>query len=277
VNEHYPTAIETENYRSTSLAESLDPAIGEATSVMGAMVTELMRRSLRGGVMQIGKELHAYVADRVDATIADRTPALERAAAEVAETAARTAATEVAVEEVKALEGRTRESQDQLAARIQKTAQEAERQTSETARDLAGKIEEAERKAQTVTQETARGLASQIEQSERRVSEATQALVNQQVQDLYQRSREGTNQLKARLATVEAAAAELTKQHDALRQELARAAEESQARLRAGIAELVRTNEALSARVAELEKPRGFKRLFSWGKRPAPAVEAPPA
>ena len=65
------------------LAGNMDQAIGEATVVMGAVVTELMRRSLRGGVLKVGEQLGAYVGERVDQTIAERRPAIEQAAADV--------------------------------------------------------------------------------------------------------------------------------------------------------------------------------------------------
>src|SRR5438270_3710756 len=108
-------ATQAESAESAKLAvpllERMDPAIGETTSVLGAIMTEFLRRTLRGGVLQIGKELHTFVDEKVDAAIVDRTPALERTAAEVAEHAARSAATEVAHEEVQALESRTRDAQ----------------------------------------------------------------------------------------------------------------------------------------------------------------------
>src|ERR1700722_2853875 len=103
-----PVLVELENHKDAlGLLEPLDPAIGEATSVVGAMLTELLRRTLRGGVVRIGDEMHGYVSDKVDTALAERTPGLEKLATEVAEHAARTAATEVATEEVHALEQRT--------------------------------------------------------------------------------------------------------------------------------------------------------------------------
>ena len=72
--------------------------------MMGAMMTELLRRTLRGSVRQIDEELQGEVAQKVDATIADRLPAIEQSAAAAADKTAREAATEVAVEEVHALE-----------------------------------------------------------------------------------------------------------------------------------------------------------------------------
>src|SRR4051812_45118440 len=111
VTQHYPTSVQAEETKlHLPLVERMDPAIGEATTVMGAMMTELLRRTLRGGVLQIGEQLEGYVAEKVDTTIAERTPAIEQAAAEVAEHTARSAATEVAKEEVQVLEVRTRET-----------------------------------------------------------------------------------------------------------------------------------------------------------------------
>ena len=64
------------------LVEQMDLAIGEATTVMGAMMTELLRRSLRGGVMKIGEELDGFVADKVEATLTEKQPVIELMAAE---------------------------------------------------------------------------------------------------------------------------------------------------------------------------------------------------
>src|SRR2546425_934474 len=55
------------------LLERMDPAIGETTSVLGAIMTEFLRRTLRGGVLQIkeaakrvGDSAHAEVNQRVE-------------------------------------------------------------------------------------------------------------------------------------------------------------------------------------------------------------------
>src|SRR6516165_12413680 len=118
------------------LLDRLDPAIGEATSLVGAMLTELLRQTLRGGIVRIGDELHGFVSDKVDTVIADRTPGLEQLAAEVADHAARSAATEVATEEVHALEQRTKASDQELVGKITETAKTAEERTKESAATL---------------------------------------------------------------------------------------------------------------------------------------------
>jgi chromosome segregation ATPase len=220
--------VESDNSKDAlSLLERLDPAIGEATSVVGAMLTELLRRTLRGGVMRIGDEMHGYVSQKVDNVLAERTPGLEQLAADVAEHTARTAATEVATEEVHALAQRTQESDRELAAQIETAARTAQQQTTEAAD----------------------ALATQVRESERRTQE--------QVQDFVERAKEGRARFKAKLAELENGTA-------AVRQDLGRQLKDSHAGLRAELAALTKANDALAARVAELEKPRGLRALFAW-------------
>jgi hypothetical protein len=270
------------------LVERMDPAIGEATSVMGALLTELMRRTLRGGVAKVGEELDGFVAERVDATIEDRRPVLEQVAAEAADKSARVAATEVAVGEVRALEERTREADQGLAGRIDETAERSRRETEEAAQRLTGEIVEAER----------------------RVGDAVRSEVNGHVQDFVERARRGTAVLKARIQSVGQAAAalgerlqgeqrerqaalaavraEVGEQAAAVRHQLEKAAAERRAAegvLRQELDRLAAANRALAARVAELEKPRGLRALWLrvrglfGGRKQAPAVkeESPPA
>ncbi len=329
MNDYPSPAVEPDSNRPlTPLVERLDPSIGELSTVMGAMMTELLRRTLRGSVKQIDEELQGQVAQKLDATIAHRLPAIEQSAAEAAEKAAREAATEVAVEEVQALEQRAKESERQIVARIEDTARGAERQTAETARELTGKIELAEKKAEltissraneltnrieetaktvsTTAEEKARELARQIEEAERRANEAAQAEVARQVEDLLQRSRKTTGEMKDRLQVLETTATTLGKQlldeasdrkaaqiafradvdgrlkavvQQLQQQEQARRAGEEQFRreLMEALAEARGRAEALEARVAELEKPRGLRALWAWlfhrGKKQQTAEE----
>jgi hypothetical protein len=260
-----PVVVEPENRKDAlGLLDHLDPAIGEATSVVGAMLTELLRRTLRGGVVRIGDEMHGYVADKVDTVIADRKPGLEQLAAEVAEHAARSAATEVATEEVHALEKRTRESDLELAGKITETAQTAEQRTKESAEALAGKITETARLAEQRTKESAEALTGKITETARTAEQQTKAstdaltvqirqseqrgqdALSEQVQTLVERSRERSERLKAKFAERDVLIAHLGKQLD-----------------------------ALMARVVELEKPRGFRALWLrlFGRRKAKTVE----
>jgi hypothetical protein len=312
VNEHYSHAVETENSKPfNTLTERLDPSIGEVSTVMGAMMTELLRRALRGSVRQIDEELQGEVDQKLDATIAQRLPAIEQSAAEAADKVARQAATEVAVEEVHALGERTRESERQMLARLQTTAQAAEQQTAETARALTSKIELVEKNAEqavtsssheltsrieeaaksvtTLAEEKARALARDIEEAERRANEAAKAEATRQVEDVLNKARITAAGIKERLQGLETMADTLHKglqgetgdrktEHGALRalvdgrlSELLRQLEEhketrrtSEEQLRRELTEARQRNEALAARVLQLESPRGVRAL--WGR-----------
>jgi hypothetical protein len=205
MSEFSPVVAESENRKDAlELLERLDPAIGEATSMVGAMLTELLRRTLRGGVVRIGDEMHGFVLDKVDTVIADRTPGLEQLAAEVAEHAARTAATEVATEEVHALEHRTQAS-------ITETARAAEHRTKESTAALTVQIQECEQRGQAALQE--------------------------QVQALIDRSREAGHRLKAKFAEQHNLIAGLGKQLESAGKDLARMLQEQQS-VAARVAEL---------------------------------------
>ena len=274
--------------QSTSLAERLDPAIGEATSVLGAVVTELMRRSLRGGVVRIGDELNGYVGEQVDLVIANRTPVLEQLASTVADKTARLAATEVATEETRALEQRTAETSRQLTVQIEATGEAARQSTAEAARNLAARIAEAEKQAHEKTLAAAQELTGkieetgkrtleaaearlaaegrervrQIETAEKRVETAVRAEFSSQIQVLIDRSRERSDRLKARFTALDEALSHLGKKHDQAHRDITHSLERSHGDLRNQIAALLQANEALRVRVAELEKPRGLRALF---------------
>jgi hypothetical protein len=225
------------------LLEKMDPAIGETTSVLGAIMTEFLRRTLRGGVLQIGKELHSFVDEKVDAAIVDRTPGLERAAADVADHTARSAATEIAHEEVRALESRTRDAHESLTSQIQET----------------------KKLAHETVLESAKNLAVQIKDAAKRVGDTAHAEVNQKVEELHERSRQSYAQVQERLDS-----------HDKAAQTLLRHFQEEQKNRKAEIQKLTNLLRAAQDRLAELEKPRGFfawlGKLFGKGKAKKPAV-----
>jgi chromosome segregation ATPase len=250
VSESSPVLADLENRKDAlQLLERLDPAIGEATSMVGAMLTELLRRTLRGGVMRIGDEMHGYVSDKVDTVIAERTPGLEQLAADVAEHAARTAATEVATEEVRALEQRTQASDVELTDKITQAALAAEQRTVESAAALTAQMRETEQRGQ--------------------------AALNEQVQTLIDRSRERSDRLKAKLTEHDNGIAALGKQLDSIGKDLVRKLQESHSELSELLHQLQQEQQALAARVAELEKPRGLRALWLrlFGRRKARSAE----
>jgi hypothetical protein len=260
------------------LAGSLDLAIGEATTVMGAMVTELMRRSLHGGVLKIGEQLETYVGQCVDQTIVERRPVIEQTASVIAEQTAYTTAAKLVGEEVSALEQRTTEADRALVGQIEETERRTHEAGEEKARrlsvqieekrqQLAMRIDEVDQRAIQTTHEKARELKGQIEATAKRVSEAAQAEIDLRVKEIMDRAKEGTARFKASIQAVADLTAELGKRLDAERQ--ARQTEHAAVRdlertLTDELRALRRTNNELSARVAELERPRGLRRLYHW-------------
>jgi hypothetical protein len=96
---------------------------------------------------------------------------------------------------------------------------------------------------------------------------------------MIQRSREGSDRLKARFAALEESLSHLGKKQDQARQHLTHSLERNHGELRNQIAALLQANEAISARLVELEKPRGLRALFRWlfGRhKPAPGADGEP-
>ncbi len=312
MNKLYPADIRKDVLDiSGPLADSMDQSIGEATTVMGAMITELMRRSLRGGILKVGEELQTFVIDRVDNTLSDRMPDMERAAVAVAEQTAQIAAAKVAAEEVHALDAKTSEAARQLASRIEETHETAKRElhgridevhqkahgaVEERAQTLVRHIEEVDRRAGETTRQTAEQLTGQIVETEKRVCEMTQTEISQRLNDVLEKAREGSAILKARLKALEelseslgqqvrdeqasrknemqAGFAKLQQSLDHLGQKLSHGVELCQARVKDEVRDLRKANEDLAARVTALEQPKGFfSKLFGKKKEKGEAEE----
>jgi hypothetical protein len=255
------------------LTESMDQSIGEVTTVMGAMITELMRRSLRGGVAKIGEELQSVVLDKVDTAVAQRVPEVERAAAAVAEQTAQLAAAKVAAEEVYALDRKTGEAARQLASQIEDVGRKAHGAVEEKAQALTGRIDEVDRRAGEATRQTAEHLSGRIVETEKRVTEMTQAEIDQRLLKVMEKSREAAAVLKTRIKSLEDLSEGLGQQLrqglDRLGQSLSHGVESCQSRLKDEVSALRKVNEALEARVKVLEQPKGFFALLSrwFGRR----------
>jgi hypothetical protein len=189
---------------SAVLAERMDQSIGEASSVLGAVLTELVRRTLRGGVTQIGTQLESYVAEKVDESVADRLPGIERAAAEAADGVARSTAVEVARREVLVLEqqhqqmaldltgkiDRTDQSirlrldgmREELLAAVAELALTSQRSAGQLQRELFTRLEEAQRAALAQTEEVRRTLSGRTEE------------VRQHLTSVIERNEQGVRQ-----------------------------------------------------------------------------------
>jgi hypothetical protein len=260
------------NVHLTELADQLDPAIGEASSVLGALTTELIRRSLRGGVLQIGRELSGYVATQVEQEIVEQRPLIEKTAGELA--------TEVARNEVQAVRQAANDQAQQLAARIDDTSRQAQAQAETVARDLTGRLEESSRQTHEkidsvsrVVHDTARhsseataSLARTLQTEVAAVETRTLETARRELDSFQDRARQLTQKFKDRLGKLEEANAQLAELQRAEKQQLLKQ-----------IDELRRGNKSLADRLDVLERPRGLRRLFAWlfGKNKKPTSTEP--
>jgi hypothetical protein len=214
-----------------SLVERLDPALGEATSGMGALLTELIRRTLRGGVQRIDDELQSQVEEKVDATVAERIPLIESAAGQAAETTAR----QVVGQECQAIEQEVKDAASRLDGQLAQTRLElasTKDKLAETKTQLAA--------AQRRLTETQQELGQQIVSSSHRVEKTARDLIRQQVESLTERSKLTLQSLNSRIE---------------------RQGGRSDA-LEVRLAQLEHQLTRMAGRIIELERPRGLRKLW---------------
>ncbi len=195
-----------------SLVERLDPALGEASSGIGVLLSEFVRRTLRGGVAKIEEEIDGLVDEKVDLTVSNRMPAFEEAATKTAESKARIVAGE-AVDQVRK---EVNESSEKLEQQIVDTREEAEKSIISTSEKLTSDISSTEQRARDLVNNQITDLAQKSQKTYLNVLEKLDALTNQSsglAQQLSQESsakqsqieelRQANLQLASRLAELE--------------------------------------------------------------------------
>lgn len=200
---------------SPQLVERMDSAIGEASTSIGMIMSELVRRSLRGGVGEIGASIHDYARDRVciavTEAVSDAMPRIEQTVELIAETTS-TRITDVAVnrigEELKSVETRTAEKTEVFAARIKADtdtalenvhrvigeSRESSEKTSQELRDLQVRAKDSWKKVQLELQNVndARArLEQRLQEAEGRLTVSQQQL-NETDQRLDQATQENS-------------------------------------------------------------------------------------
>ncbi len=228
------------------------------------LLSELVRRTLRGGVAKIEEEMHDFVEEKVSSAVESRMPEFQEAATKTAETKAR----DIARQEVVSVEELAKAEAQRLANEIAET----ERRSEDKARTI---TKEAVEVVASETRSTAEKLVSDLAETERRAEEKARELVAQHVEELKQKSkstyvqvRESLDELTSRAASLEsrvvqeqhareAAVAELMQAFDVRLQQRWQAMQELCTQLQA-------RNSQLELRLRELEKPRGLRAL--WAK-----------
>ena len=269
---------------SPQLVERMDSAIGEASTSIGMIMSEMVRRSLRGGVADIGSSIHDYAREQVDAAIDEMMPTVSNAVEEIAETTSHRITDEAVQkfgDELRTVETRTVEQTQVITARyreesetalaVMKIAVTESRDAAEaTARDLKDMRQRARdtlKKVQSDIQTTNDVCA----EFERRLSETSQELTavgGQLAQERiqHQETRGKLEQLERTLTAARGELKRCAQELSETRQEQSGTVE-TVSQLGLGTARKDQALEMLCAglasRLDELERPRGIKALFS--------------
>lgn len=210
------------NGAETKLVTRLDPAIGETSTGIGLLMSELVRRSLRAGVAEIDETIHTFATEQVeiavDRKMVEVTEVAEATSRRVSESAVRKAA----------------EKADQVSEQLTKSLSSAvDRFETELA--------EARRRSEE-TGLTLEGVRQKARHSWKKIIAEIEALkgADSALQRELAAAQERERVLQAGMARLET---ELS---------------QSQQRLQVMLSQL----DAVSERLAEIERPKGFSALL---------------
>ena len=127
----------------STLPDRMDNAIGEASSGIGHMVSELVRRSLRGSVADIDGILKGFAEEQVDVAVERQMPALTESAQTIAESTSKRITDEAigtTVEklstDIRSAEERAVNKSEEIGKRLEEDINSSRQQFDETAKDL---------------------------------------------------------------------------------------------------------------------------------------------
>lgn len=272
------------NSESPMLVDRMDSAIGEASTSIGMIMSELVRRSLRGGVGEIGVSIHDYARDQVNNAIDEMMPGVSLVVEELAETTSQRI-TDSAVqkfgEELKSVELRTTERTEVIAVRLKaetdaaievvtRAVGESRETTDTTARDLKDLHQRAKDSWKKMQ------LELQAINDARVALEQQLAETRQQLADALQRLDIGQRQLaetREQLDSSRSLLSETGKRLGQSQEDLTRT-QQDLAEATRGLADLGHRSSqkmtglesasaALAKRLDELERPKGIRALFS--------------
>lgn len=237
----------------SSLPEQLDDAIGEASTGIGVMLSELVRRSLKGGVANIDQTLQGFAEAQVHSAVERQMPQVAETASSVAESTSARLIQEQVTPTVDQLTGQVREFEGKLETETERLGQ----QFTETAADTARRLEESAVQMERRIGETAA-------EADRRLTETSEHLGS-----LKENARTKWKKLVAELESLTSANSDLRQLVSVLQNQLSESATSHQQMLQQIQSEsashvklLQEQNQQLDTRLAELEKPKGLKGMW---------------
>jgi uncharacterized phage infection (PIP) family protein YhgE len=243
---------------SNSLPERMDAAIGETSSGIGVLLSELVRRSLRTGVADIGDSLTEYAHEAVETAVERQMPAVAEAADSVAESTS----TRVVGKAIEEVNQKATVQRQELESKIEAAASTAVEQSRAHTETVLGAVRESLGEAKSLATE---GITS----------------ADQKISELRDKARRSWKKVSSEFTALHATCQQLSEQNQQLQRQLQEAKEQQRQQVAETAkrhAELQRLTQSFEERLAVLEQPRGLKAMFSrlrGGKKSQPGL--PPA
>ena len=258
------------------LTERLDPAIGEASAGIGVMMTELVRRTLRGGVTKIEEDIDDLVDEKLTESIDREMPRFELVATQKAELRA----TEISQAQVA-------EASTRLGQWIEKVQHHAEdheerlvgqqKRLDEHAAEFSQRHDRLKGELTENWDHRCREIDERLGKTDESVHETRQearSLIDQQIDELRNKSRRTVAALKEKLAEQQRITERLVGENQQAITTLAQQSESIES-MRQLVETVQADRQSLVERLEQLEAPRGIKAL--WGKiatrKPKPQPE----
>lgn len=247
------------------LGDRLDSVIGETSSGIGALLSELLRRSLKSGVTDLGDSLGEFADEQVEMAVERQMPVIAEAADAVAESTSKRVV-QAAIDE---LNGQTAKAQEAMECKID----EVESKAFDRSKDHVNEV--------------VREVRETIEKT-REDATASQNSSETKIEELREKARQSWRKLVEEITKVKEAHNSLVQKNDKLREELGQVYQKHLQQVEAAeqrYAALLDRNQVFEMRLAALEKPKGIKAVFakfrgkgkSQAKLSAPAPESDPS
>lgn len=257
-----------------SLLDRMDSSIGEVSAGIGSLLTELVRRSLRGGVSNIDHHLEEFAHEQVQTAVERQLPLVRTVANEVAGATSREIAQTAVARIAEETETKTQHMATSLQAtdrRLTDVIASTEAQIRETTQAVHSTVERLQEETRKSTTQLEEKLVATKQETDVHL-QSFEAELRENAKRSWQKVNQQLDELRGQTAVISTLTERLT-QADAARQQLEQLLKHSQAEYRQAVGELhqqletsVRKLEttttqcqSLTARLDELERPRGFR------------------
>jgi uncharacterized phage infection (PIP) family protein YhgE len=255
----------------TPLGDRMDATIGEASSGIGALLSELVRRSLKTGVSEIGESLVEFAEEQVEAAVEKQMPAI----AEAADAVAQSTSKRIVSHAVEELHQQSARQQEVIESRIEAAESSAFDRSRDHLAEVLVEVRQSINEARTLASDGNDATEQKIEELREKARQTWHKLKRELVaiHDGHERLRQEYQQLRSEYQQQRASHSRLVDQHQQLRGELDQVGERHRLDLETAeqrIAQAALRSQLIEQRLSQLEQPRGLKRLLAKFRRPQP-------